>query len=451
LLIADRHHGLYFHELEVTMSESMAKKWIPLVAALLCAGGAVLGAEKRDEAVFKEKTLLDREKAEEEARDRRLAARRGTEYKAADRKGPRALTMDFSGLERPKGPEEFKGIWHCPPKRQWWTGCCWAFSGTSFLESEIRRIRGKEVKLSEMFAVYWEYVEKVREFLRTKGESLVDEGSQHEAVLLRWKGYGIVRESDYTGLAAGEEVFNHGVLLEEIRAYLDFLRKGGYWDEAAGIAGVRAILDRHMGRPPEKITVEGRSMTPLEFLRDELKLDLDAYVLLVSFLHVPYWTRTEYPVPDNWWHGKNYLNVPLDDWYGALRGAVEAGYSAGIAGDVTEPGHDGLEDVGIVPTFDIPGPFIDASAREFRFSNHTTGDDHGLHVVGYMRKGEHDWFLIKDSSRGGQRGVPGYLHYRDDYVKLKMLALVMHRDAAKGILEKMSVAAARAIDRIEGK
>jgi bleomycin hydrolase len=425
------------------MSDTISKKCVSLAAILLCAGGAARAAEKRDEAVYREKSLLDREKAEEDARDRHLAARRGAEYKAVDRKGPRVLSLDFSGLERPKGPEEFKAIPHCPPKRQWWTGCCWCFSGTSFLESEVRRIRGREVKLSEMFAVYWEYVEKAREFLRTKGASLVDEGSQQEAVILRWKAYGIVREADYPGLVAGDAVFDHGILIEEIRAYLEFLKKGGYWDEAPGIAGLRAILDRHMGRPPEKITVDGRSMTPLEYLRDELKLDLDAYVLLVSFLRDPYWTKTEYPVPDNWWHGRNYLNVPLDDWYGALKGAVGAGYSVGIAGDVSEPGHEGLEDVGIVPTFDIPGPFIDASAREFRFANGTTGDDHGLHVVGYLRKGDHDWFLIKDSSRGGQRGVPGYLYYRDDYVKLKMLALVMHRDAAKGILEKFAAAAAK--------
>jgi bleomycin hydrolase len=84
---------------------------------------------------------------------------------------------------------------------------------------------GKEIKLSEMFTVYWEFVEKVREFARTKGASLVDKGSESEAVLLRWKQYGIVREADYTGTVGGQTIPNHGPLFDEIRAYLDFLRK----------------------------------------------------------------------------------------------------------------------------------------------------------------------------------------------------------------------------------
>lgn len=92
--------------------------------------------------------------------------------------------------------------------------------------------------------------------------------------------------------------------------------------------------------------------------------------------------------------------------------------------------------LGIVPTFDIPAEYLDQSAREFRFANHTTEDDHGLHVVGTLNKGAHDWFLIKDSARSGQRGVPGYYFYRDDYMKLKMLTFLVHKDAVKPLLGK---------------
>jgi len=92
--------------------------------------------------------------------------------------------------------------------------------------------------------------------------------------------------------------------------------------------------------------------------------------------------------------------------------------------------------VGIVPTFDIPGEFIDQAAREFRFANKTTADDHGLHLVGHKRMGDRDWYLAKDSGRSGQRGVPGYYFYRDDYVRLKMLTFLVHKDGARGLLAR---------------
>jgi bleomycin hydrolase len=394
----------------------------------------------RDQAVYKERPLLDREKEEQADRDRCLAEKRGVPCKSENEAPKKRLTLDFSKLERPKEPGEFKQAWHQPPIRQWWTNTCWCFSTTSFLESEIHRQTGKEIKLSEMFTVYWEYVERAREFVRTKGASVVDEGSESEAVILRAKKYGLVRESDYSGLAGGYKVPEHQILVEEVRAYLEYVKKGPYWDEATVVAGVRAILDKHLGRPPEKIAVDGKDITPLEFLHDVLKLDLDGYVSIMSFLNTPFWSEAEYAVPDNWWHGKSYINVPLADWYQALRDAAAAGYTIALAGDVSEPGYEGAEDVAIVPTFDIPGEFIDQSAREFRFSNNTTQDDHGIHVVGFLRKGDHDWFLVKDSSRSGQRGAPGYIYYREDYVKLKMLAFMVHKDAVKPLLDKYAAA-----------
>ena len=121
--------------------------------------GAALAAQSptRDRSIYVDKDLLPREKQEEEARDRFLAQRKGTPYKQAEETAGRRLSLDFSTLERPHGPAEFKTIWHFPPKRQWWTNTCWSFSTTSFMESELKRIHGKELKLSEMFTVYWDW------------------------------------------------------------------------------------------------------------------------------------------------------------------------------------------------------------------------------------------------------------------------------------------------------
>lgn len=104
---------------------------------------------------------------------------------------------------------------------------------------------------------------------------------------------------------------------------------------------------------------------------------------------------------------------------------------------MSEPGYNGFENIAVVPTFDIPQGYINQDAREFRFYNHATEDDHGLHMVGITSVGGRDWFLIKDSARSSRWGkFEGYYFYRDDYVRLKMLTILVHRDAVKDLLAK---------------
>ena len=80
---------------------------------------------------------------------------------------------------------------------------------------------------------------------------------------------------------------------------------------------------------------------------------------------------------------------------------------------------------------------INQSAREFRIYNKTTTDDHGIHLVGYTKVKGWDWFLIKDSARSSRWGkFKGYYFYREDYIKLKILTIFLHKDPAKPILEK---------------
>ena len=347
------------------------------------------------------------------------------------------LTTDFSQIEKPESPEACHPLFHFPPIRQDTTGTCWAFSGTSFLESEIYRLHGTKIKLSEMYTVYWEYVEKARRFVQQKGKSFFGEGSEEDAVLLRMKQYGAVPATDYTGLPEGQVKHNHDTLFQEMNIYLDFIKEHAMWDEDFVISQIRQILDKHMGPPPGKIRIGRKEITPKEFLKRYVDLPLDEYVSFMSFASQPFYTQGEYKVEDNWWHEDSYYNVPLDAWYDAVVKAIQNGFTVGIGGDVSEPGKGRWDDVCIVPTFDIPPQFIDQDAREFRFYNQTSTDDHGIHLVGYQRIGDWDWFLIKDSGSSAQEGkFPGYYFYRSDFVKLKMLTFIVHRDAVKDLLAK---------------
>jgi bleomycin hydrolase len=352
--------------------------------------------------------------------------------------------MDFAGVSKPSSVEEFKPLFHLPPVEQGNTGTCWSFATTSLFESELKRLFGLEIKLSEMHTVYWEYVEKARRYILERGNSALAEGSEPNAVILRMKQYGAVREVDYPGRPAGEAGDNpsgfshdHARLFEEFRSCLHGFRDRNDWEEAKAITAVRGILDRHLGRPPEKIRVDGKTYTPKEFLDQVLRLPLEDYVGFISFKYIPFFTRGEYRVPDNWWHSQDYHNVPLDEFYGAIVGAIQKGFTVALAGDISEPGNSGPNDVAVVPSFDIPRAFINQDSREFRFANRTSTDDHVLHVVGWEKREDGEWLLLKDSWRTAYEGqFKGYFFYRDDYVKLKMLTFTVHKDAVADLLAK---------------
>jgi len=204
------------------------------------------------------------------------------------------LSLEFSSLERPASLDEFQKIFHQPPIRQYNTGTCWSFSTTSFLESELQRLGRGQFKLSELYTVYWEYVEKARRFIREKGNSFLGEGSEHNAVFLRMKQYGAVPAEAYTGLLPGKTEHDHSALFKELRDYLDFCQKNQYWDEEKAIAYVKLILNKHLGEPPAEIEYNGQKMTPKEFLDKVLQLPLDDYLSFMSFKYLPFYTKGEY-------------------------------------------------------------------------------------------------------------------------------------------------------------
>ncbi|MCZ7609501.1 MAG: peptidase C1 [Ignavibacterium sp.] len=347
--------------------------------------------------------------------------------------------LDFSGIDLPKSKEEFKYYWHSDPVNQGQTGTCWSFSTTSFFESEVYRLTGKKVSLSQMFTAYWEYVEKVTEFVRTRGKSLVGEGSEANAVTRIYKKYGTVPRESYSGLLPEQKAYDHSKLIKEINGYLNSVKESNAWDENEVISVVKSILNYYMTVPPTEVVVEGKKYSPKEYLSNYLKLNPDDYVDVLSYMQKPYWQQVEYQVPDNWWHSKDYYNVPLDDFMKIIKNAIKNGYTMSIGGDVSEAGYDSWTKSAVVPTFDIPSEYIDENARQFRFSNETTTDDHGIHLVGYQEKNGNTWFLIKDSGSGAfNTGDKGYYFYHEDYVKLKIMDFMVHKDAFKDYFSRFN-------------
>jgi bleomycin hydrolase len=341
----------------------------------------------------------------------------------------------------PKSVDEFNTWWKNQPISQGNTGTCWSFSSTSYFETEVYRQSKQQVKISEIFTAYWEYVEKARRFVQERGNSNFDEGSEGNAVTRIYKTYGAVPLDSYTGLLPGQTFHNHAPMVEEMKAYLAGVKASNAWNEDAVISTIKSIMNHYLGAPPEKVKVNGKEYTPKQYLSDVLKLNMDDYVDITSLATKPYWTKVEYEVPDNWWHDNSYLNIPLSDYMKIVKESIRKGYTVLIGGDVSESGFDAWNQIAVVPTYDIPSEYIDENARAIRFLNGATTDDHGMHLVGYLEKDGKDWYLIKDSGAGSRNCGKesknfGYYFMHEDYIKLKIMDIMVHKDVAKDIISK---------------
>lgn len=341
----------------------------------------------------------------------------------------------------PKSVDEFNTWWKNTPISQGNTGTCWSFSTTSYFETEVYRLTKQQVKISPMFTAYWEYVEKARGFVRSRGESNFDEGSEGNAVVRIYKMYGAVPLEDYTGMLPGQTFHNHEKMAAEMKAYLQGVKSLNAWNETEVVETIRSIMNHYMGEPPVSIKVNNKSIGPKQYLAEVLKLNMDDYIDLTSIHSHPYWTKVEYEVPDNWWHDSSYYNVPLNDYMNIVKQCVRKGYTMMVGGDVSETGFDAWSQIAVVPTYDIPSEYIDENARMMRFMNGSTTDDHGMHLVGYLEKDGKDWYLVKDSGAGSRNCGPdsknfGYYFMHEDYLKLKMMGILVHKDMVTDLLKK---------------
>jgi bleomycin hydrolase len=411
----------------------MKKIFLSVAAAVFSFGGF---AQNRDKGTFKEyqpgyyqNTILkgiDETKKEQNPKEKK-----------------KAFKVDFSGMSLPTNPDDYTKVWFNSPISQGQTGTCWCFSTTSFYESEVYRITGQKVKLSEMFVVYWEYVERAKYFVEHRGKMSFGEGSETNALAQIFKTYGEVPEDAYNGNGQKLPFPDHSDMYNELDNYLKSVKERNAWNEDEIVATTKDILNHYLGVPPTTLAVNGKSMTPKDYLDKVLKIKPDDYVNFMSLMSEPFYTQAEYKVGDNWWHSKDYYNVPVNDFMDGIKTAIKNGYSISIGGDVSEAGLDATAQVGVIPTFDIPADYIDDNARQFRFSNGTTTDDHAMHLVGYyIDKDGKTWFLVKDSGSGSRNCGEtcksfGFFFLSEDYVKLKMMTTTVHKDAVKDLLKKM--------------
>ena len=265
-----------------------------------------------EDPVLKEiRTRNEKADKDRDARTTVIRARQKADQKA--RKDARKkLRATLPENEVPASPEIFTRHFHFPPQAQYYTGTCWAYGATSLLESEIFRIADKKIKMSEMHTVYYEYIEKTRRFVQERGDSNFAEGSQHNAVTRMWKLYGAVPLEVYAGVLAEDGLHDHTRMSREMTDFLQHVKAKDVWDEEWVVGVIRSILDKYMGPPPTEFKYKGRQYTPLSFLEKVCKINPDDYLGFMSSMAHPFYSQSEFEVPDNWWKDASYHNVPIE-------------------------------------------------------------------------------------------------------------------------------------------
>ena len=343
------------------------------------------------------------------------------------------LQAFLAATPRPQRVEDFKAIPHLPPLNQGATLFCWSFSTSGFIESEMQRLGLEPVRLSVFYPVSYLFMEKAKLYVRTRGQSRFGPGDLFSGVLDIIKEYGTIPAAVYGGTK--EEVpANHAELYRELEQYMASVKSRAAWNEGPVLQRVQALLTKYLGKPPTTFAYKGKTFSPKSFFKEVLTLPWHEYVIITSFQYAPFYQFTELRVPDNWKHNTNYFNVPLEVFYTSLRDAVAQGYSVAVDVDISEPSYELTKDVGIIPDFDIPASAISQEARELRFNNGTTTDDHLAQIVAYNKFGDEEWFLVKDSLPSAWEGNrKGYVFFHASYVKLKVLAFLVHRDGVPAI------------------
>jgi bleomycin hydrolase len=335
----------------------------------------------------------------------------------------------------PQKIEDLRPLFHFEPVNQDTTNACWSFSTISFIETEVQRIKNQQIKLSVVYPVYYAFIEKAKKFVETRGASRFKPGDLFTTVVEIIQTYGIVPEEIYRGRPAQASTYNHQELEQNIENLKERLLAENYWNEDSVLTEVKKILNKHLGEPPISFNYRGKEYTPLSFARENINIPWDEYVILTSFSYAPFNSFIILDVPDNWRRIDRYYNVPLDTFYQAMKKALQNGYSIAIDGDLSEPGRIGAQDIAYIPEYDIPGPYINQAARDYRFNQKITTDDHLMHLIGFGQYDGEEWFLVKDSWRDAWEGkFKGYFFYHSDFAKLKILAFMVHRDAIPGII-----------------
>ncbi len=324
-----------------------------------------------------------------------------------------------------------------PVKNQGGSGTCWSYATVSFIETEAIRMGKKEFDLSEMYFVYYAYLNKAEDFIKFHGKANFSEGGQAHDALNVIKTYGLVPESAFSGKNYDLPYHYHIDMEEYLVAILEKAVKKEKGLSQTWYTAFKSVLESFMGKPPVNFTVEGKEYNPKSFNDSEIGFKPEDYIEFTSYSHHPYYEQFDLEVPDNWSHDR-YYNIPVDELMQIMDNALEKGYSIDWDGDVSEDGFDNKTGKANLSEKDIK-KIQDEGFQKYRqitFENYRSTDDHLMHITGTAKDKEDQLYYITKNSWGDYNEHDGYLYMSKDYVKIKTIALMVHKNAIPSDIAK---------------
>jgi len=316
------------------------------------------------------------------------------------------------------------------------SGTCWGFSTASFLETEIMRIKGEKIKLSEMYFVRGAYLLKAQNYILRQGTARFTEGGLNHDPVISSSFFGLLPESAYTGLINGQTRHNHFKMFEEledsVKRYANPANKlGTAWKQM-----VPRILDKYMGSVPDSFRYNNNMYTAKSFLA-YTKLNPDNYITITSFLNVPFYKPFVLSIPANW-ANQQYLNLPLDEFIANINHAIHTGYSLALDIDGTEPTFPAEQGVTLLPadtadnrlilTEYRPEKQVTQQMRQDAFENFQTTDDHLMHITGLVKDQNGHLYYKCKNSWGPGAGRNGYMYLSNAYMRMKGISVLLHKE-----------------------
>ena len=332
------------------------------------------------------------------------------------------------------------------------TGTCWSFSTSSFIESEIIRLTGKNIDISEMYNVRNTYPKKADNYVSRQGKAQFSEGGLAHDVFNSVRDYGLVPVDAYSGLIGNKEKHNHSEMVSILTAMLDtYIKNPGRSLDPTWRDAYAAVLDVYLGENITEFTYEGKIYTPQQFA-EMVKINADNYVNITSFTQSPFYSNFILNIPDNFSNGSFY-NVPINDLVTIIDDALKNGYTAELDCDVSEKTFSSKDGIAVIPSNKLnnlkalhsiyPEMEVTQEYRQQEFENFKTTDDHLMHITGTVKdQNGNKYYKVKNSWGSDEKRTKfgGYVYFSEAYIRLKTISITLHKDGVpKNISSKLGI------------
>ena len=346
------------------------------------------------------------------------------------------LACQLTYSQKKEGYKIIEFIPGTPIKDQENTGTCWAHATSSFIETEAIR-QGKEpVVISPMYFVSKTYMAKAEQYVRMQGNTVFGEGDLTFGAMAAYKNYGAIPQAVYSGLLENES-HDHDELSKLLLAMVKSIATSDNevisqesWKKA-----IQGTLDAYLGAPPTSFDYKGKTYTPKSFAEEAIGINPDDYYEITSYNHHPFYSPFILETQANWNHG-SYLNLPVKEWKELIDYALANGYTLSWDGDVTETGFDHEKGFAELSGLYKNEPVITQEMRQRTFNNYSTKDDHNMHLVGITEDINGKRYYIIKNSWGTTNDLDGYVYMSENYLLLKTISVLVHKDAIPREIKK---------------